>query len=288
MDAIPLIDFQKQALGGVERFILFSTAATSNNELTSNYNVRGGNFDENLVYVNGFQIYRPFLTRSGQQEGMSFINSALVEQVSFSAGGFDARYGDKLSSVLDIKYRKPKSFRASATASLLGVEAHVEDTLGGRWSYLVGARYRANGYLLNSLPAKGAYNPVFADGQFVLDYQVNENLVWSTIGHYSSNDYRFAPQTQRTDFGTVNEAYSFVIYYEGQEQTKFVTGMGGTSFKVDSQTKEQNLICMPRHLDRLKENTTISLVSTLSINWKQIQERKNLEILLIRLALEVF
>lgn len=218
---------------GVEGFLALTAAGlTSNNELTSNYNVRGGNYDENLVYVNGFQIYRPFLTRSGQQEGMSFINTALVDNISFSAGGFDASYGDKLSSVLDIKYRTPDTIvRASAMASLLGVEGHVEQAIGSRFSYLVGARYRANGYLLNTLPAKGAYNPVFADAQIVTNYKITEKLDWSIIGHYSSNNYRFAPETQRTDFGTVNEAYSFLIYYEGQEQTKFLTGMGGTSLK---------------------------------------------------------
>ncbi len=226
-------DLQNLSNGrGVEGFLALTEAGlTSNNELTSNYNVRGGNYDENLVYVNGFQIYRPFLTRSGQQEGMSFINSALVKEIAFSAGGFDAGYGDKLSSVLDIKYKTPEEFHASAMASLLGVEAHVEQAIGTRFTYLLGARYRANGYLLNTLPAKGAYNPVFADAQFVANYAINEKLDWSIIGHYSSNDYRFAPETQSTDFGTVNEAYTFVIYYEGQEQTKFLTGMGGTALK---------------------------------------------------------
>ncbi len=233
LETLKFNDLQKlPGTGGVERYLALTAAGvTSNNELTSNYNVRGGNYDENLVYVNGFLIYRPFLTRSGQQEGMSFINTALVDQISFSAGGFDAGYGDKLSSVLDIKYRNPVKFRASAMASLLGVEAHVEQAIGSRFSYIVGARYRANGYLLNSLPAKGAYNPVFADAQFVTNFALTEKLDWSVIGHYSSNDYRFAPQTQQTDFGTVNEAYSFTIYYEGQEQTKFLTGMGGTSLK---------------------------------------------------------
>ncbi|MBU2019308.1 MAG: TonB-dependent receptor plug domain-containing protein, partial [Bacteroidetes bacterium] len=231
LDKLKLNDIQNIPLGGVERFLVYTTAATSNNELTSNYNVRGGNYDENLVYVNGFQVYRPFLTRSGQQEGMSFVNSALVQDVSFSAGGFDARYGDKLSSVLDIKYKTPKKFGASAMASLLGVEAHVEQAVGSRFSYLMGARYRANGYLLNSLPAKGAYNPIFIDGQFLTNYALTENLDWQILGHFSSNDYRFAPQTERTDFGTVNEAYSFTIYYEGQEQTRFLTAMGGTSLK---------------------------------------------------------
>ncbi len=153
MFKLPKIDIQNLPNTNFERTLIYTTAASSNNELTSNYNVRGGNFDENLVYVNDFLINRPFLTRSGQQEGLSFINTALVEDVQFSGGGFDARYGDKLSSVLDIEYRKPKEFHASAMASLLGVETHVEQALGSRFTYLVGARYRANGYLLNSLPA---------------------------------------------------------------------------------------------------------------------------------------
>jgi len=226
---LPKYDLQNIPMGSVERSLVYTTAATSNNELTSNYNVRGGNYDENLVYVNGFLIYRPFLTRSGQQEGMSFINSALVESIQFSAGGFNAQYGDKLSSVLDITYKTPTEFHGSAMASLLGVESHVEDAPTSRLNFLVGARYRSNGYLLNSLPTKGAYNPVFWDAQILTNYAINENLTWSLIGHLSSNNYRFSPQTQETDFGTANEAYSFRIYFDGQEQTRFQTMMGGTS-----------------------------------------------------------
>lgn len=225
------IDYQQLTLPSIERFIALTTAATSNNELTTNYNVRGGNYDENLVYVNGFNIYRPFLTRSGQQEGMSFINTALVESVRFSGGGFESKYGDKLSSVLDIDYKVPTSFKASAMASLLGIETHVEQSPTARFNYLIGARYRSNGYLLNSLPTKGAYNPVFWDAQFLTNYAVNENVTWSVIGHFSSNNYRFSPQTSETDFGTANEAYSFKIYFDGQEQTRFQTMMGGTSLK---------------------------------------------------------
>ncbi len=230
IDKMPLIDFQKLS-GGVERALVLTTAATSNNELTSNYNVRGGNYDENLVYVNGFLVYRPFLTRSGQQEGMSFIHSSLVESVRFSAGGFDAQYGDRLSSVLDITYNTPKKFGASALASLLGVEAHAEQEVSHRFNYLVGARYRSNGYLLNSLPAKGSYNPVFADAQMLLNYNLNEKLTLSFLGHYSSNDFRFSPETSETDFGTANEAYSFRIYFDGQEKTRFQTMMGGLALK---------------------------------------------------------
>ena len=237
---LPISDLQQvPGGGGVERYLIYTTAATSNNELTSNYNVRGGNYDENLVYVNGFNVYRPFLTRSGQQEGMSFINSALVESIRFSSGGFKSEYGDKLSSVLDITYKKPDSLRGSLVASLLSTEAHVEQAVTPRFNYLVGARYRSNGYLLNSLPTKGAYNPVFWDAQFLTNFAVTENLNWSVLGHFSSNNYRFSPETQETDFGTANEAYSFRIYFEGQEQTRFQTMMGGTSLNWKASNKTQ-------------------------------------------------
>lgn len=235
---LPPIDFGKMPLSRVEDYVkLVGLGVSSQNELTSNYNVRGGNYDENLVYVNGFLINRPFLTRSGQQEGMSFINTALVENVYFSSGGFQANYGDKLSSVLDIRYKKPAEFHASVMASLLGVEAHAEQAVGARFRYLFGARYRSNGYLLNSLPAKGNYNPVYWDGQLMTEFDLNENWKWVVLGHVSSNNYRFAPETQQTDFGTANEAYSFNIYFDGQEDTRFLTMTGGTAFKFDAGRK---------------------------------------------------
>ncbi len=224
-----------------ERTLIYSTAARSNNELTANYNVQGGSYDENLIYVNGFNIYRPFLTRSGQQEGMSFINTALVESIRFSAGGFSAEYGDKLSSVLDITYKIPDSLNSSLLASMLGVESHIAHKVNARFNYLIGARYRSNGYFLNSLPTKGAYNPVFYDAQFLTNYAINERWNWSMIGHFSSNDFRFIPQTQQTDFGTANEAYSFTIYFEGQEQTRFQTLTGGTSLNWLSKDEKTKL-----------------------------------------------
>ncbi len=239
LPVMPFFDIDLIPMGSVERgVILTAPGVTSNNELTSNYNVRGGSYDENLVYVNGFQIYRPFLTRSGQQEGMSFINSALVKNISFSGGGFDSQYGDKLSSVLDIEYKTPSdTMKGSIVASLLGVEGHLEHQVNPRFNYLIGARYRSNGYFLNSLPTKGAYNPVFWDAQFLTNVRLKENVTWSTIGHFSSNNFRFSPETQRTDFGTANEAYSFVIYFDGQEETRFQTMMGGTSIKWEVSEK---------------------------------------------------
>ena len=224
-------DLQTIPLGSVERAIIYTTPATSNNELTSNYNVRGGSYEENLVYVNGYNIYRPFLTRSGQQEGMSFVNTALVEDIQFSAGGFNASYGDKLSSVLDITYKTPVKTSGSVMASLLGAEASILQEVNHRFNYLVGARYRTNKYLLNSLPTKGNYNPVYLDAQVLTNFALTDRLTWGLIGHFSSNTYQFAPQTQKTDFGTANEAYSFNIYFDGQELTRFQTMMGGTSFK---------------------------------------------------------
>lgn len=237
LDKLPPIDYQKLVFSQPEKLLVLTQAGVnSNNELTSNYNVRGGNYDENLVYVNGFLINRPFLTRSGQQEGMSFINTALVKDVYFSSGGFQAVYGDKLSSVLDIRYKVPDSLRASVMASILGVEAHVENKVGKheRFRYLLGARYRANGYLLNSLPTKGNYNPVYWDTQLLTDYKINEYWSWSVLGHISSNTYKFAPQTSQTDFGTANEAYSFNIYFDGQENTQFLTSTIGTSLNYES------------------------------------------------------
>ncbi len=217
----------------VERYLTLTTAATSNNELTNNYNVRGGSYDENLVYVNGFMVYRPFLTRTGQQEGMSFINPNLVEDISFSAGGFAARYGDRLSSVLDITYRTPERFRGSSDMSLLGFGAHVEDKVSARFNYMAAARYQDQSYVLNSLPVQGAYRPRFYDFQLLTNYDLTENLKWSILGHFSSNDFRFAPETQETNFGTINQALSFRVFFQGEELTRFQTITGATSLKWD-------------------------------------------------------
>lgn len=243
LEKLEIKDWQILPIQNVEQALVFTTAARSSNELTSNYNVRGGNYDENLIYVNGFQIYRPFLTRAGQQEGMSFINSSLVESLSFSAGGFDAQYGDKMSSVLDINYRKPEPFRASLMASLLGAEAHIEQQLGKRkrFNYMAAGRFRSNGYFLNSMPVKGNYNPIFGDVQILTNYTITDNWTWSNIFHYSDNTYSFRPQTQKTDFGTVNQAYSFNVYFEGQEKTRFKTLMAATKFAYVSDHKKTKM-----------------------------------------------
>lgn len=199
----------------------------SNNELSSGYSVRGGNFDENLIYVNDVEIYRPFLARSGQQEGLSFINADMVKNISFSSGGFDARYGDKMSSVLDITYKVPTKFRASVTGSLLGATAHIEDAiLKKKLKYVTGLRFRSNNYLLRALDTKGEYKPQFIDWQGNVTYAIREDLDISVLGMYSRNAYNFVPQTRETSFGTVNQAYKLRVFFEGREITQFRTGLG--------------------------------------------------------------
>lgn len=199
----------------------------SNNELSSGYSVRGGNFDENLIYVNDVEIYRPFLARSGQQEGLSFVNSDMVENVAFSSGGFEARYGDKMSSIMDITYKRPTRFKASVSGGLLGATVHVEDAiLKKRLRYVTGLRYRNNNYILRALDTKGEYKPYFVDWQGLVTFDVREDLEISALGMYNLNSYNFIPQNRQTSFGTVNQAYSLRVFFEGQEFTRFRTSMG--------------------------------------------------------------
>ena len=213
--------------GAVEALIKTLPGVSTNNELSSQYTVRGGNFDENLVYVNDIEIYRPFLIRSGQQEGLSFINSDLVSTIEFSPGGFNAKYGDKMSSVLDIKYRKPSDFRGSGSMSLLGASAHFEDVaLKGRLSHISGIRYKTNRYLLGSLDEKGAYDPKFVDFQTYITYQFSQNFDISFLGNIAQNQYRFIPQTRETTFGTWQNPLNTKIYFEGQEIDDFKTYLG--------------------------------------------------------------
>lgn len=213
--------------GGVEALIKTLPGVSTNNELSSQYSVRGGNFDENLVYVNDVEVYRPFLIRAGQQEGMSFINSDMVSSIEFSAGGFDAKYGDKMSSVLDIKYRRPTEFAGSATVSLLGGSLHVEDlTKNGKFSHITGVRYKTNRYLLGTLDEKGEYNPSFIDAQTYLTYKFNTAFDVSFLGNVAQNQYDFIPQTRKTSFGTFNNAYNATVYFDGQEVDRFNTTTG--------------------------------------------------------------
>ena len=233
-----LIDILPSASGGIEAMIKTMPGVVSNNELSSQYSVRGGNFDENLVYVNDVQIYRPFLVRSGQQEGLSFINSDMVSSILFSAGGFDAKYGDKLSSVLDIKYRIPKEFAGSASGSLLGGALHLEGTSEGyRLSYQIGIRRKSTRYLLNSLNTEGDYRPSFTDFQAHLTYDLTPKTEISFIGNYARNNYLFVPLTATTKFGTVNEALQLTIYFDGQELDAYETFQGAFTTTVQPSDK---------------------------------------------------
>lgn len=216
--------------GAVETMIKTLPGVSTNNELSSQYSVRGGNFDENLVYVNDIEVYRPFLIRSGQQEGLSFINSDMVSTIDFSAGGFNAKYGDKMSSVLDIKYRKPSDFRGSASVSLLGATAHFEDVaLKGKLAHISGIRYKTNQYLLGSLDEQGEYDPKFLDFQTYITYQVSQKFNISFLGNVAQNQYKFVPQTRQTTFGTWQAPLNTKIYFSGQEVDDFQTYTGALS-----------------------------------------------------------
>lgn len=215
------------ATGSVESLIKTMPGVSSNNELSSQYSVRGGNFDENLVYVNDIEIYRPFLVSSGQQEGLSFLNPSLVSSISFSAGGFDAKYGDKMSSVLDITYKRPKDFAASVDLSRFGGSGHLEGvSKNKRFTYLLGVRHKNNRFVLKGLETDGDYKPSFTDVQGILSYQLTNAWNLSVLGNYSRNKYLFAPTVRQTDFGTITEAYRLTIYYDGQEVDSYENGMG--------------------------------------------------------------
>ena len=224
--------------GGIEALIKTLPGVSSSNELSSQYSVRGGNFDENLVYVNGIEIYRPFLIRSGQQEGLSFVNSSLVSNITFSAGGFEAKYGDKMSSVLDIQYKKPVAFAGSAQVSLLGAQAHLEGASGNRrFSYLGGVRYKTNQYILRGLETKGEYKPNFIDVQGLFSYELTEKLGLSFLGYYSRNVYNLVPETRQTNFGTLTEAYRLQVYFDGQEVDRYEMYQGALTldYAVDDE-----------------------------------------------------
>ena len=227
--------------GSVESLIKTLPGVASNNELSSQYSVRGGNFDENLVYVNDIEIYRPFLIRSGQQEGMSFLNSDLTASILFSAGGFDAKYGDKMSSALDIKYKRPQEFGGSVTASLLGATAHLEGVdKSNRFSYLAGVRYKSNQYLLKGLETKGDYQPVFFDVQTLLRYQLSEKLELSFLGNYADNKFELIPTTRETNFGTISEAKRLTVYFDGRETDQYKTYLGALKL-IYNPTKQTQL-----------------------------------------------
>ena len=209
----------------VEELIQQQAGVSTHNELSSQYNVRGGSFDENAVYINQVEVYRPMLISSGNQEGLSVINPDMVERIGFSTGGFEAKYGDKMSSALDITYRRVKGFEASATASLLGGSAFIG--LGNKQlSMTHGLRYKTNRYLLNSLETTGEYRPNFLDYQAYINYKPNKRWTIDIIGNISENHYNFEPKDRETSFGTLADVKSFRVYFDGQEKDLFRTFFG--------------------------------------------------------------
>ena len=218
------LDLSPVSVGGVETIIKTFPGVVSNNEMSSQYSVRGGNFDENLVYINGVEVYKPFLIKSGQQEGLSAVNPDLVGNVKFSAGGFNSNYGDKLSSVLDIQYRRPTQFEASAKASLLGGSLHI----GGvskdkKLSVMSGARYKTNSFFLGTLQTEGEYTPSFFDFQLFSNYKLSQKTEVSVLANIALNRYNFIPKNRETTFGSLANIQTLRIYYEGREVDKFNT-----------------------------------------------------------------
>lgn len=221
----------------VENMVQSQAGVSTHSELSSQYNVRGGAFNENSVYINNIEIYRPFLVRSGQQEGLSIINPDMVEKIGFSTGGFEARYGDKMSSALDITYKRPQKFEASVQASLLGASAYIA-IANKKFSWLNGIRYKTTRYLLGSLDEKGEYRPNFLDYQTYLNYRPNKRWEIDFIGNISDNHYNFYPTNRTTTFGTMENLKNFTVYFDGQEKDLFRTYFGsfGLTYKFSDKT----------------------------------------------------
>lgn len=228
----------------VEEMIQSQAGVSTHSELSSQYNVRGGSFDENSVYINNVEIFRPFLVRSGQQEGISVINPDMVEKIGFSTGGYEARYGDKMSSALNIEYRRPKRFEASATASMLGASAFVGMS-NKKFSWSNGLRYKTTKYLLGSMDTKGEYQPTFIDYQTYLTYSPNKRWEIKFLGNISDNHYNFTPEDRETNFGTMENVKAFKVYFDGHEKDVFRTFFGSLGI-----TRKFN------------ENTSLSLIAS--------------------------
>jgi len=224
--------------GSIESFVITAgTGVSSTNELSTQYSVRGGNYNENIVYVNGIEVYRPILIRSGQQEGLSFINPDLTSKVEFSSGGFEARYGDKMSSVLNVTYKKPEKLEGGVTGSMLGGNVYLGSSYG-KFSQITGVRYKRGTTLLNTLDTKGDYNPSVTDMQTYMIYAISPKLDLSFLGNYSENTYDFNPDNRQTTFGTMSDMKRFVVDYDGFERDRFQTlfGAGTLKYKFNDYT----------------------------------------------------
>jgi len=252
------LEFAPTISGSVESLIQLGPGVSSRSELSNQYSVRGGNYDENLVYVNDFEIYRPFLMRNGQQEGLSFINPDLVRGIEFSSGGFEARYGDKMSSVLDIRYKRPTEFKGSVTGSLRGASLHLEGaSKSNRFKYLTGVRYKNTAAILKSLDTKGQYNPNAFDIQTDFLITLTDHLELEGMFNHSSSFFNLVPSEQQTTTGAINQAIRFSVYFEGNENDKFRNTMGGLSLRY--YTEQLNLKFMASSF-RMKESENFNII----------------------------
>ena len=250
--------------GSVESFIATQAGVSNTNELSSTYNVRGGNYDENSVYVNGIEVYRPLLIRAGQQEGLSFINPDMVENIGFSSGGFEARYGDKMSSVLDITYRRPTEFESTLSASLLGANAYVGVGKEDRWSMTHSLRYKTSQYLLGTLDTQGEYDPSFVDYQTYLTYKLSSRWEAGFIGNVSQNKYRFVPADRNTSFGTLEDVKEFKVYFGGKEEDMFRTWFGALNLTHTPSTSHALTLNLSAY--RTDEEETFDIISQYWLN----------------------
>ena len=253
----------------IEELIQQQAGVSSHNELSSQYNVRGGSFDENSVYINQTEIYRPLLISSGQQEGLSVINPSMVEKIGFSTGGFEAKYGDKMSSVLDITYRRIKGFEANATASLLGASGFVGYG-NSKFSMSHGLRYKTNRYLLGTLETTGEYNPNFLDYQTYISYTPSKRWTIDFIGNISDNHYNFKPEDRETSFGTIADAKQFKVYFDGQEKDRFNTLFGALG--ITRNIKDSTSIKFLTSAFHTKESETYDIIGQYWLNDTQTQE----------------
>ncbi len=225
----PDTHFQPSTTGnGIEEIIATQAGVSTHNELSSQYNVRGGSFDENCVYLNGIEVYRPLLVRSGQQEGLSVINPDMTERIDFSTGGFEARYGDRMSSVLDITYKRPETFEASASASMLGASTYL-GWGNRRVSFMTSVRYKTTKSLMGTTDTKAEYEPKYLDYQAFFSYRPNQRWSLEILGNYSDNQYKFRPESRETTFGTMNDAKKFKVYFDGGENDLFRTLFGAAT-----------------------------------------------------------
>lgn len=224
---------------GVESLVKTLPDVASNNEMSSQYSVRGGSFDENLVYINGVEVFRPMLVRSAQQEGMSLVNPDMVDNIYFSPGGFDSRYGDRMSSVLDVVYSRPSTFGGQLSASLLGASAHLRGPMGDRWSYGLAFRHHSNNYLLGSLDTKGSYKTAYTDLQAVVTGRLNDRFTLSLLAIASRNRYGLIPEEQTTSFGSFMESLELDVYFDGEEVDAYRTLLGAVTLGYQSSDRSQ-------------------------------------------------